>query len=101
MSGKKSKSSIPRSLRRLFPNVKSVTDSTENVVVEVKDSDNKSGRRKAATGCAMAKAVCRQFHADGAIIGLSKSYIIKGDKAIRFETPSSVQREITSFDRNN
>ena len=48
----------------------------------------------------MATAAKRQFKADAAIIGLSTSYIIKGGKATRFNTPVRIGREIVSFDRN-
>lgn len=95
------KSFLPRSIKRLFPNVTSVVDSNKSVSVSVSNNDNVSGKKKAATMCAMAKAVCREFKADGAIIGMSYSYIIKDNKAIRYTTPNTVSREITGFDRGH
>jgi nucleosome binding factor SPN SPT16 subunit len=85
---------LPRSVKRLFPNVDDVTDSTRRVVVTVTARDSSNGKRLKATECAMAVAAKRDFQADGVVIGLSRSYIIKGNKAIRFATPSHVAREI-------
>jgi hypothetical protein len=92
---------IPRSVKKLFPNVNKVKDAKANVKVVVSKKDSIDGKKKQASECAMAKAVCRQFKADGAIIGLGFSYIIKKNTAIRFATPASVQREIISFDRHH
>lgn len=92
---------LPRSIKRLFPNVTKTKDATKPVSVVVTESDSRNGKKKKATECAMAKAVCRKFKADGAIIGLGSSWVIKKDTAIRFQTPPSVQREIVSFDRSH
>ena|SRR6267378_2826458 len=88
-------------LRQHFPQVKEVEDAVKGVVVTVRQRDNVDGRKNQPTECAMARAMKREFNADGVIIGLSTSYIIKGEKAIRYETPESVGREITSFDRHH
>lgn len=98
---KKNKVKVPRSLRRLFPEVEECSDSEQRVEVSVKQQDCNDGKQKRATECAMAKAAKRQFKVDGVVIGLSRSYIIKGKKAVRFKTPESVAREITSFDRHH
>lgn len=87
-------------LHRHFPNVKEVVDATKAVKVIVQSRDNVEGRKKQPTECAMAKAMRREFNADGVIIGLSRSYIIRGDKAVRYQTPDSVARELVSFDRH-
>jgi len=97
----KSKQKISRFLRRHFPNVEEVADATKPVKVIVKSSDSVTGKRKAPTECAMARAMKREFDADGVIIGLSRSYIIKGRKAIRYHTPDTVARELVSFDRHH
>jgi hypothetical protein len=92
---------LPCSIRRLFPNLKSVSDATKPVEVTVKASDCSIAKRMVAFECAMAKAAKRQYHADGAVIGLSYSYIVKGDHATRYRTPESVARKIVSFDRRS
>ena len=97
---------LPRSVKRLFPEVTVAFDADEAVEVKVEKRDSKEGVKKDPGNCAMARAIKREYNADGAIIGLSTSYIIRKNKktgitsAIRFATPESVAREITSFDRH-
>jgi hypothetical protein len=90
---KYSKQTLPRSVKRLFPNVTEVVDSdvSADVLVTRKDC-GKEARRKAPDECAMARALKRQYKADGAVIGISRSYLIRGDKAVRFLTPASFDR---------
>lgn len=92
---------LPRSVRRSFPGVEEVVDATKAVEVTVTARDSSDGRRMRSTECAMARAAKREYDADGVIIGLTTSYIIKGKKAIRFQTTGSVAREIVSFDRHH
>lgn len=94
------KHSVPRSIKRAFPNVKKIIDARHSLEVHVTSKDCKNGRKMSSSDCALAQAVKREFKADAAIIGLGTSYIIKGDKATRFETPERIGREIVSFDRN-
>lgn len=89
----------PRSLMRQFPTLKKCFEARVPVNVEVTEADNKQGNRGDAMNCAMARAVCREFGADVAVIGMSYSYVIKGDTAIRYKTPVSLSREIVAFDR--
>lgn len=63
--------------------------------------DVKEATVKTIATCALAKAICREWEADHALIGLSFSYVIRGNTAMRFRTPDSVQREIVSFDRGS
>ena len=97
---KKGKVKLPRSIRRLFPQVKSAYDSASPIEVSVNKRDCDEAKRLNPAECALAKAARRELKADGAVIGISSSYVIKGDKAIRFATPESVRREIVSFDRH-
>lgn len=92
---------LPRSIKRLFPQVTSVTDSSRPISITVEKKDVASARRMEADGCAMAKALCREKGVDGAIVGIGVSYLIKGNTAVRFNTPATVAREITSFDRHD
>lgn len=97
---KKNYVSLPRSIKTLFPEVDYAVDATKSVEVIVEAKDCKEAKKANPTECALAKAAKRELRADAVIIGLSTSYIIKDNKAIRFATPMSVQREIVSFDRN-
>ena len=67
--------------------------------MEVTENDVKHSAKKDLNGCAMAVAAKRQFHATGMIVSPSVAYVVKHDKAIRFQLPTSVQKEIVSFDR--
>ncbi len=87
-------------VRRYFPDVDEVVDSTKSLRVTVKENDIYHGKRKDPKNCALANACVREQVVDGAIIGISYSYLIKGHKATRFKTSTSVSREITSFDRS-
>lgn len=92
--------SVPRQIRQLFPSVTRCVDATEPVEISVTKKDCASGEKLSADECAMARAARRQMHADGACIGMSYSYIVSGTTAVRYATPASVAREITSFDRH-
>jgi hypothetical protein len=88
-------------VRKYFPKVTKVVDSNESVTVSVNKSDVKSGRRNEPGSCALAKACIREFRADGALINIGFSYVIRGKTAVRFKTSNTVAREIVSFDRHS
>lgn len=96
----KKKIKLPRAVRRLFPQVTNAIDASEPVEVSVQARDCKDGKKSNPMDCALARAAKRELHVDGVIIGISSSYLIKDDTAVRFNTPESVRREIVSFDRN-
>lgn len=87
-------------IQKHFPKVTEVVDATESISVSVKEHDSKSGRRNQPASCALAKACIREEKADGALINIGFSYIIKGKTATRYKTSVGVGREITSFDRH-
>lgn len=93
--------SVPRSIRRAYPNVTKIIDARHSIRIHVKSQDCKGGEPLNSSECALAKAIKREFKADAAIVGLGASYIIKGNKATRFHTPERVCREIVSFDRHS
>lgn len=97
---KKKSVKLPRSIKRMFPNVEHAVDATKAVEISVNRQDCKTGKKLDSTECALAKAAKREFKCDGVIIGMSTSYLIKGKEAIRFATPPSVRTEIISFDRH-
>lgn len=86
-------------IRHYFPKVTRVEDATKPSLVEVTPADARQGTTKNPRICALALACKRTFHADGVIIGLTVSWIIKGDVAIRYHNTDTISREITSFDR--
>lgn len=86
-------------VRKHFPNVDKVVDAKSKVTVHVTRSDEKTSKRKDSEGCAMAVAVKRQMKLSGVLIARKTAYLIKGTKAIRFQVPERVTREVISFDR--
>lgn len=86
-------------IRRYFPFVQMVKDATKTMLVEVTSDDNANAAVMNHRTCALAIAATRCFHADGAIIGMTTSWLIKGRTAFRFKNAETVTREITSFDR--
>jgi len=87
-------------VHRHFPDVERVRDSRRTIMVRVKPEDAKKGSRKDPRGCALARACVREHIADGAIIGMAYSYLIKGKIATRYKTSNAIQHEIVSFDRH-
>lgn len=86
-------------VQKYYPGVTTVRDAKRPRVIQVTPEDCKRGNKKEPADCALAKAFKRKF--DGAIISTSKSYLIKGKIALRYDTPESVSREVISFDRNH
>lgn len=86
-------------VRSFFPKVQKVVDASHPLRIEVTDKDASSKGNKKHDSCAMAVACKRKFHLDGVIISRSMAYLVKGNKARRFQLPQSVAREIVSFDR--
>jgi hypothetical protein len=99
MTGKKQHSTSLAMIRRYFPLVQMVKDAAKYMVVEVTSEDNANAAVMNHRTCALAIAATRCFHADGAIIGMTTSWLIKGRTAFRFKNAETVTREITSFDR--
>ena len=91
---------LPLALRKRFPSVTEVVDSDVPIEVNVQEGDASGGEQYDPEHCAMARALCRDFKATAAVVGLSTSYVIVENKAYRFDTPESVAREITTFDRS-
>lgn len=85
-------------IQKYYPNVTSVRDSSNSMEVQVTKKDCSSKSLESPNDCAMARACKRQY--DGAVISPSVAYMINGKEAIRFKVPTSVSREIISFDRS-
>ncbi len=98
---KKVTSSLPRSLKKLFPQVETSVDADYPIEVLVNQDDCDGATQLDPTNCALARAAKRDLKADAVVIGLNTSYIIRGKNAVRFATPERVSREIVSFDRHH
>ncbi len=97
--GSSGKSVALRIVRKYHPNVTRVVDAKKPISITVTNEDDKRSKSKDHKECALATACQRQEHADGAIISVRSAYVIKGNTAIRYRVPSSVSREVVSFDR--
>jgi len=86
-------------VRKYFPEVNKVSDAKAPLNIEVTRYDDTIATKKAHKGCAMAVACKRKLNLDGVIISVKTAYMIKGKKAIRFQVPEHVSREVVSFDR--
>jgi hypothetical protein len=97
----KGKLSVPRSITRLFPEVKSVEDATDYLNVHVNAKDCAAAKEKNPTECAMARAIEREYQADHVIVSTNVAYVIKGGKSKRYCVPQMARQEIVSFDRHH
>ena len=88
-----------RIVTRYFPQVNSVNDAQRPIIVEVTSDDVEQSKVKDHLTCALAVACKRAFKADGVIIGLTRSYIIKGFTATRYQNAETISREVITFDR--
>lgn len=86
-------------VRQYFPKVEMVQDAEKPAIVEVTNADNAHSDVKSHRTCALALACKRFFKADGVIIGITTSWIIRGKVATRYQNAATVSREIVSFDR--
>lgn len=82
-----------------FSKVTKVVDARTPLRVNVIKQDSVTGRKKDPADCALARACVREKQADGAVINIGVSYIVKDNIATRYKTTAGVGREITSFDR--
>lgn len=97
---KKTSDIIINKLHKLgFTYVTRIKDADEPIWVKVTKWDTQTGKKKDQGQCALARACVREKQADGAVINIGTSYIIKGNVATRYKTSTGVGREITSFDR--
>ena len=90
----------PRSIRRLFPHVKTVVDAEDPIEVDVTPADCEHAVSRNPNECALARALKREYRADAAIIVVSSSFLIKKNKCIRYATGEHIARELVSFDRH-
>lgn len=88
-----------RIVQKFFPEVTSVTDAVKPIQIEVAQADSKNAKVRNHQACAMAVACKRAMKADGVIVALTKAYVIMGKRAVRYQLPESVSREVISFDR--
>lgn len=80
---------------------KPVVDAPKDVTLHITPADVAKGRKKAPDCCAAAQACMRQMKAERALVHLSRIYLEKGGKWVRYVTPDRLRTEIISFDRGH
>ena len=88
-------------VQQFYPNVKTVTDGSRDIEINVGDRDIANAQRRKHPECALAVACKREYQVKGIIVALSVAYLItKDDEAIRYMVPQSARNEIIIYDRN-
>jgi hypothetical protein len=86
-----------RIVQKFFPQVKTVIDAKQGVVISVTEEDCEKGKSREPHACAMARAAMRKH--DGAVISITIAYLVDGTQAKRYFVPRSLSRELVAFDR--
>jgi hypothetical protein len=76
-----------------------VKDADEKIILHITKMDVRAGAKKNADSCAAAKALCREHQCEAAKVHMSRAYIKKGGKWIRFEVSPALRAEVLAFDR--
>lgn len=75
-------------------------DATKDLEICVTKSDVSRSRKNDPSNCAAANSLKRVLETE-VEVHISRTYVKEGKKWVRYITPQSVQREITSFDRGS
>lgn len=92
---------LPRRIRQLFPNAKTVSDAKESRSITVTGKDRRAGVSLEPNACALAVACKREWKVDGVWIGRTTAYVLQGTHLTRYMVPVTVARELTTFDRHS
>lgn len=87
-------------VRKFFPEVEKVKDSTGYLSLEVTKGDINSRAARKHKECPLATACKRMLKADGVVVSVRTVYVVEGKTATRYQIPESGSREIVSFDRD-
>lgn len=78
---------------------KPVVDGQRRIKITITPQDVSLGKSKNPTSCAAAQACIRQLHIPAARVHVGRTYLLMGNKWVRYHTPESLRTEIISFDR--
>jgi hypothetical protein len=78
---------------------KQVVDAPRNRTIHITNRDVKRGGVKDPYSCAAALACKRDLGCTEARVNVGRTYLRKGNKWVRFLTPTSLKYEIVAFDR--
>lgn len=77
-----------------------IEDAKEPLLLEVKAQDVDTGNKKDPGDCGFARACKRGLNVRNAYFFRSTAYLETRKKLVRYHLPTSMQKEIVSFDRN-
>lgn len=77
-----------------------LVDATQDLDIEIKPGDISTAKKKDPAHCAAANAARRSLRTE-VEVHVSRIYVKKGKKWVRFITPERISREIVSFDRSS
>lgn len=79
---------------------KKIVDAKESIRIEVIPQDIERAKQKNSKCCAFVRACERQLPGvEAAFVFRTKAWVEYEDKIVRFDLPTSVQKEIVAFDR--
>jgi hypothetical protein len=76
-----------------------VEDANDKLEIAINKTDIRLGAKKDSNSCAAARALCRQHHAEAAMVHFSRAYIKKNGKWLRYSVPTALRNEVLAFDR--
>lgn len=76
-----------------------VVDADSPITVSVTKADCRAGAKKNASMCAAAHSLCRQKGIEAARFHLSRAYVKKAGKWLRYSVSPGMRNEIIAFDR--
>lgn len=76
-----------------------VVDATQDLEISITKNDVTNSRKKDPNNCAAARAIKREYKCKEVAVFLSRTFVKNRNKWVRYITPASISREITSFDR--
>ena len=76
-----------------------VVDADKEFEITITPTDVQLGKKKSSRECAAARALCREFKAEKALVHFSRAYVLKDEKWLRFSVRPALRSEIVAFDR--
>jgi len=91
---------LPKNVQAAFPQAVGVIDADEPIMINIMHEDVQGAESYSEINCAAARACKKMYGVDGAFIGRTVSYLLRGTILTRYRTPPSLTEEETSFDRH-
>lgn len=76
-----------------------IEDASKPFEVNITKRDIRDGVEKTPLTCPIAWAICRETGSDMVRVHLSRTYVKRGRRYIRYETPRALRDELIDFDK--